>query len=76
LGYGQSIGMRLAGIAVVDAKSLQPCTGLQAVQRNRLAANTFGWILSLVVVIARGRRGFYEETIVVSTRALAATRRR
>ena len=72
---GQSFGKRLLNIAVVDAASLEPCTPLRAIQRNWVMAQAFGWLLTLVLWIGRGRAGFRGPTVVVRERRLARMRR-
>jgi uncharacterized RDD family membrane protein YckC len=73
---GQSLGKRVVDIAVVDGESLEPCTPLQAVQRNKIMAEALGWLLMLVMAIGRGRAGFGGKTLVVRRSALAEVTRR
>jgi uncharacterized RDD family membrane protein YckC len=72
---GQSFGKMFVGIAVVDAESLQPCTALQAVGRNRVVTECLGLVWMLMEAMGRRRPSWRTETIVVRRKALADVRR-
>jgi uncharacterized RDD family membrane protein YckC len=76
LSNGQSLGKRLAGIAVVDADSLAPCSPIQAVRRNQLMTEALSWLLILVERLGGRRAGFRGDTLVVRMKVLREVRRR